>query len=266
MQGVLLAPVELSGEASESGAVLFALLPSERAGTSDTATHLEVIRQASADCGTPLDTAVSEQRQRPVLCVADALTLPCLTCSRPCASAVQGKWVGFRSAVAGDRFLQARRRGSNRLVFFSQNVGTWEQWEVVPATADGSNKDGSGPDGIAGEDPEACEWASLALALRSRRLPQFELAVEVVRLGTAVLAPGAPLTARTLLPAGGGQAGAVQEDAKLERRELQRMSGLLVHVSPGQAVPRKVPRWQPVLLKVHQHRLWNVCPRCMRLL
>jgi hypothetical protein len=42
----------------------------------------------------------------------------------------QGEWVGFRSACARDRLLQARRRGAHRLAFFSANLGTWEQWAV----------------------------------------------------------------------------------------------------------------------------------------
>lgn len=143
-------------------------------------------------------------------------------CIAPLYSALQGKWVGFRSAAAGDRFLQARKRSPNRLVFFSQNVGTWEQWEVAAGAP----------------DPDACDWSALSLALRHRRLPQFELAVEVVRVGTYTLPPNAALTPRTLLPAadalGGaaalaGDAGA-DEEPGLERRELKRMSGVLVHV------------------------------------
>lgn len=45
--------------------------------------------------------------------------------------AVQGNWVGFRSVAAEDRFLQLRRRGKQKLAFFSANFGVWEQWELV---------------------------------------------------------------------------------------------------------------------------------------
>jgi hypothetical protein len=65
----------------------------------------------------------------------------------------QGAWLGFRAAAAGDRFLQARRRGGGRLGFSNANLGTWEQWE------------------LAAGGPEA-PWARLRVSLRSRRLPQ----------------------------------------------------------------------------------------------
>ncbi|KAL4431049.1 hypothetical protein ABPG75_006305 [Micractinium tetrahymenae] len=135
----------------------------------------------------------------------------------------QGKWLGLRSAAAGDRFLQARKRSTpSRLVFFSQNVGTWEQWEL----------------GSAGPDPDAASWASQPATLRHRRLPQFELAVELVRVGTAALPPNASVAPRSLLAGAAGEqglgggaaaAGSADEDPSLERRELQRMSGVLVH-------------------------------------
>lgn len=46
----------------------------------------------------------------------------------PCC--LQGEYVGLRSAAAGFRFLQPRRKAPNRLVFFNLNLGIWEQWEV----------------------------------------------------------------------------------------------------------------------------------------
>lgn len=71
----------------------------------------------------------------------------------------QGKWLAFRSAAAGDRFLQARKR-SPRLVFFNTNIGTWEQWELA----------GEGEEGGAAEDE--APWAVKAVTLKHRRLPQ----------------------------------------------------------------------------------------------
>lgn len=141
---------------------------------------------------------------------------------------MQGKWLGLRSAAAGDRFLQARKRSTpSRLVFFSQNVGTWEQWEL----------------GSAGPDPDVADWASLPATLRHRRLPQFELAVELVRVGAMALPPNAALTPRSLLAGAAGEQGTGaaaagcggDEDPAFERRELQRMSGVLVHVRRGRA-------------------------------
>lgn len=137
-------------------------------------------------------------------------------------AALQGKWLGFRSAAAGDRFLQARKCSRNRLVFFSQNVGTWEQWELCSG----------------GPDPDAAEWASLALTLRHRRLPQLELAVEVERVGSVAPLPGSgAATPRSLAAGDAASAGSTHsgsgaaDDPTLERRELKRMSGVLVHVS-----------------------------------
>lgn len=154
----------------------------------------------------------------------------------PATLHLQGKWLGFRSAAAGDRFLQARKRSPNRLVFFSQNVGTWEQWELAGSTPAAGGEAGSSGAGSPSPDPDASEWASLALVLRHRRLPQFELAVEAVRVGSVSLAGNGSATARSLLsgePGSVGSAGSAEDDPTLERRELKRMSGVLVHVSEG---------------------------------
>lgn len=66
---------------------------------------------------------------------------------------IQDGWLGFRSAAAKGRLLQARRKGSSRLAFFSSNFGIWEQWKVV----DG---DISQP------------WSRQSLSFTSRNLPQ----------------------------------------------------------------------------------------------
>ncbi|KAK9810402.1 hypothetical protein WJX72_010175 [[Myrmecia] bisecta] len=42
----------------------------------------------------------------------------------------KGEFVGFRSAEAGGRFLQARKRSRHRLCFYSTLWGVWEQWQV----------------------------------------------------------------------------------------------------------------------------------------
>ncbi|MEW5307765.1 MAG: hypothetical protein WDW36_010141 [Sanguina aurantia] len=60
----------------------------------------------------------------------------------------QGGFIGLRSAAAGGRFLQPRRKAPHRLVFFNTNCGVWEQWEVEPACAEGG-----GALGPAGADP-----------------------------------------------------------------------------------------------------------------
>lgn len=40
------------------------------------------------------------------------------------------KWIGFRAPSAGNRFLQARRKGADRLRLYNETFGTYEQWEV----------------------------------------------------------------------------------------------------------------------------------------
>eukprot|EP00887_Chlorella_sp_A99_P005659 scaffold1.g5659.t1 len=124
----------------------------------------------------------------------------------------QGRWLGFRAAAAGDRFLQARKRSPNRLVFYSTNVGTWEQWELA-----------------AGE-LGAAPWSAAAVTLRHRRLPQFELAVELVRLGACSLPPNAAITPRSLVVPDAAAAAAQRGGGELsERQELRKMSGVLIH-------------------------------------
>lgn len=68
----------------------------------------------------------------------------------------QGNWIGFRSAVAEDKFLQSRRHGKQKLAFFNSNFGTWEQWELV-----------------AGDLKQA--WNVMRMGFRNRRLPQVLL-------------------------------------------------------------------------------------------
>lgn len=141
-----------------------------------------------------------------------------------CCLAPQGKWLGFRSSAAGDRFLQARKRAAHRLALFNTNVGTWEQWEAVASSP---------------ADLGAAPWAAATLTLRHRRLPWYELAVEVVRVGTySLLLPDASITPRSLvLPAAAGAAGAPPSPS--ENANLRKMSGVLMHVSPP--IPR--PPW-----------------------
>lgn len=76
-----------------------------------------------------------------------------------------GKWIGFRSATAGNRFLQARRRSVQRLCFFNKNFGTWEQWELAHG------------------EPRIA-WDRMTMHLKSRRLPQYVLSVDVARIGS----------------------------------------------------------------------------------
>ena len=76
----------------------------------------------------------------------------------------QGKWIGFRSMYAQNRYLQARRKGMNRLCFYNAHFGTWEQFEFAHA------------------EPKMT-WTRIKMFFRSRRLPQYVLVVTVCRVG-----------------------------------------------------------------------------------
>ncbi|XRB16428.1 protein SFI1 [Pseudoscourfieldia marina] len=80
----------------------------------------------------------------------------------------QGKWIGFRCAAAGDKYLQATRRSHNRLCFQNVNFGIWEHFEIA-------------------SDEPTKRWTKSVLSFRSRRLPQYVLRVEVVRSGIQVV-------------------------------------------------------------------------------
>ena len=45
-------------------------------------------------------------------------------------SSMQGDYIGIRCADAKGRYLQGRKRGLLRLVFYSDHCGIWEQWKV----------------------------------------------------------------------------------------------------------------------------------------
>ena len=58
--------------------------------------------------------------------------------------------------------MQARRRGPQRLGFFSSNLGTWEQFQLAG-------------DGLPTEQP----WSRATVTLRSRRLSQVSCCTAV---------------------------------------------------------------------------------------
>jgi len=77
----------------------------------------------------------------------------------------QDAFLGFRAPAASWRYMQPRRKAPHRLVFFNLNLGIWEQWEVASG------------------DPWSQPWTSLHLVLRSRRLPNITLDLQVQRVG-----------------------------------------------------------------------------------
>ncbi len=180
----------------------------------------------------------------------------------------------LRSAAAGNRFLQPRRRSPHYLVFFNSNAGIWEQWEVVAPAA---------------EEWQRSAWSSRSIVLRSRRLeqvrlrasaplaelqgsaatrarrsswlraqtlsspgaprsrPQVQLAVVVTRTGYYAAAPG-PTAADGAAAAPAPRVAPtprslvlppIAEDGNVEDTNLRRISSVLVHGAvPGEAQPR----------------------------
>lgn len=123
----------------------------------------------------------------------------------------QGAWIGLRSSITGDRLLQARRKGPQRIAFFSANLGTWEQWEVMEMS-----------------QIEREAWNKANVTLRNRRMPTCELNVQMIRVGRCILAPEASVTPRSLpsaLPA------LDEFEDQTENINIRHMSGLLFHVS-----------------------------------
>lgn len=136
---------------------------------------------------------------------------PCDRCGPASSSThlevvLAGEWLGLRSAAAGDRFLQATKRGAARLAFHAGNLGTWEQWRLAEG----------------GAAALAAAWdASAPVLLQNRRLPQVQLRVCLVRVGSYVPAgPAGSLTPRSLCEAGPA--------ATMERDALRRISDVVV--------------------------------------
>jgi hypothetical protein len=80
-------------------------------------------------------------------------------------------FVGFRSAFARDRLLQATRHARNRLGFVSANFGTWEEW-ILDEEEKRKLNDGA--------------WTRCEVTLKHRRLDAYRLRVTMVRVGRIV--------------------------------------------------------------------------------
>ena len=83
-----------------------------------------------------------------------------------------GQWTGFKSWVADNALLQAKKKGTYRLAFFSTRFGVYEQWECGEKGEEG---DRLPMDGI--------HWASTVVTLRNRKVPSVVLKVELHRAG-----------------------------------------------------------------------------------
>ena len=131
----------------------------------------------------------------------------------------QGPYVGFRSASAGGRFLQPRRKPPHRLVFFNAKLGVWEQWEVLGEEAGGGEP-----------------WRRMPLVFRSRRMPHVELRVEVLRVGFyPTSGPTVPIRGSALTVVSEATVGwdsELCEPAQVELSEdehLRRINSMFVH-------------------------------------
>lgn len=98
-----------------------------------------------------------------------------------------GEWVGLRSAASGGLFLQAKRQGAHKLVFYSSKLGTWEQWRVTPERILNAKRESN----ITTIDSTAaaatqCSFGSnsfIDIELSNRRRPEFKLNVDLVWIG-----------------------------------------------------------------------------------
>jgi len=134
----------------------------------------------------------------------------------------QGQYLGLRSASAGGRFLQPRRKHPHHLVFFNGNLGVWEQWEAVGEEADGVRP-----------------WSQTPLRLRSRRLPHVELRFDAARVGSYDgSALGDPRRGGTLTSVSEAPVSPYDEDDRVlqgstsdirEDVQLMRINGLFAH-------------------------------------
>lgn len=109
-----------------------------------------------------------------------------------------GEWVGFRSMVAKNAMLQAKKKGAHKIAFYSPRFGIYEQWNVV---------EGSALDRI--------HWNSTVVTLQNRKLPHCEMRVQMHRLGVVEYMSGCV-----------AQMGAV--NGSLESGSIQTMSGMMV--------------------------------------
>lgn len=77
-----------------------------------------------------------------------------------------GEWIGFKSSVANHSMLQAKKKGVQRLVFYSPRFGIYEQWTSLDICA-----------------LDAIHWRSTVMNLQNRKVHTCEMRVEVHRVG-----------------------------------------------------------------------------------
>jgi hypothetical protein len=137
-------------------------------------------------------------------------------------------FIGFRSSLASNRFIQPRKKAPHTLIFFNSHLGIWEQWEVLNE-----------------EESFGAKWSEVqGVRLRNRRMPLIELRVDMMRVGrySSLLPPGPESTGgasfepgdrhhrRTTASVAPSEPMSMFGSGGLEEDEqLKRISGLFLH-------------------------------------
>ena len=124
-----------------------------------------------------------------------------------------GEWIGIRSRVAGNKLLQAKRHGEQKLVFYSERFGVGEQWSVVER-----------------ESLDKIHWNVATITLKNRKLPTCTIRVRAYRAGEG------RIETSTLFVNDGSKfsSSLAARDGKgvpnMEDQGLRRISGMMVEV------------------------------------
>jgi len=134
-----------------------------------------------------LNTAPTTNQQQ-------SAAIPPEECHLEVVVAEGGEWVGLRSAASGGLFLQAKRHGAHKMVFYSSKLGTWEQWKVTPEhilNFKDNDSDDTTTDSKAAPPPPRFFGSSsfTGIKLSNRRRPEFKLNVDLVWMGRPSMSP-----------------------------------------------------------------------------
>jgi len=134
-----------------------------------------------------LNTAPTTNQQQ-------SAAIPPEECHLEVVVAEGGEWVGLRSAASGGLFLQAKRHGAHKMIFYSSKLGTWEQWRVTPEhilnLKDNDGNETTTDNTAPPPPPRFLESSSfIDIELSNRRRPEFKLNVDLVWMGRPSMSP-----------------------------------------------------------------------------